>query len=55
VIVWERVNARTLTELPFAPTLITCDVSFISVRLALRPRSRSPPPAGRRSCSSSPS
>jgi 23S rRNA (cytidine1920-2'-O)/16S rRNA (cytidine1409-2'-O)-methyltransferase len=37
VIVWERVNARTLTELPFAPTLITCDVSFISVRLALPP------------------
>src|SRR5262245_31279391 len=37
VIVLERVNARSLTELPFAPDLITCDVSFISVKLALPP------------------
>src|SRR6201995_3677456 len=35
VTVLERVNARTLTELPFAPGLVTCDVSFISVRVAL--------------------
>jgi 23S rRNA (cytidine1920-2'-O)/16S rRNA (cytidine1409-2'-O)-methyltransferase len=35
VTVLERTNARTLTELPFAPALITCDVSFISVRAAL--------------------
>jgi 23S rRNA (cytidine1920-2'-O)/16S rRNA (cytidine1409-2'-O)-methyltransferase len=37
VTVLERVNARYLTELPFAPQLVTCDVSFISVRLALPP------------------
>jgi 23S rRNA (cytidine1920-2'-O)/16S rRNA (cytidine1409-2'-O)-methyltransferase len=37
VIVLERVNARELTELPFAPQLVTCDVSFISVRKALPP------------------
>jgi len=37
VTVLERTNARELTELPFAPELITCDVSFISVRLALPP------------------
>ena len=37
VIVLERTNARSLTELPFAPGLVTCDVSFISVRLALPP------------------
>src|SRR6266545_983191 len=37
VIVMERVNARHLTELPFAPQLVTCDVSFISVRVALPP------------------
>jgi 23S rRNA (cytidine1920-2'-O)/16S rRNA (cytidine1409-2'-O)-methyltransferase len=35
VIVLERTNARTLTELPFAPALAVCDVSFISVRIAL--------------------
>jgi 23S rRNA (cytidine1920-2'-O)/16S rRNA (cytidine1409-2'-O)-methyltransferase len=35
VTVLERVNARTLTELPFAPELVTCDVSFISVTKAL--------------------
>jgi 23S rRNA (cytidine1920-2'-O)/16S rRNA (cytidine1409-2'-O)-methyltransferase len=37
VTVLERVNARALTELPFAPRLVTCDVSFISVKLALPP------------------
>jgi 23S rRNA (cytidine1920-2'-O)/16S rRNA (cytidine1409-2'-O)-methyltransferase len=37
VTVLERTNARALTELPFAPQLVTCDVSFISVRLALPP------------------
>jgi 23S rRNA (cytidine1920-2'-O)/16S rRNA (cytidine1409-2'-O)-methyltransferase len=37
VVVLERVNARELHELPFAPQLVTCDVSFISVRTALPP------------------
>ena len=37
VVVLERVNARHVTELPFAPQLVTCDVSFISVRVALPP------------------
>jgi 23S rRNA (cytidine1920-2'-O)/16S rRNA (cytidine1409-2'-O)-methyltransferase len=37
VTVLERVNARYLSELPFAPQLVTCDVSFISVRSALPP------------------
>jgi 23S rRNA (cytidine1920-2'-O)/16S rRNA (cytidine1409-2'-O)-methyltransferase len=37
VTVLERTNARTLTELPFPPQLAVCDVSFISVRLALPP------------------
>jgi 23S rRNA (cytidine1920-2'-O)/16S rRNA (cytidine1409-2'-O)-methyltransferase len=37
VTVLERTNARLLDELPFSPVLITCDVSFISVRLALPP------------------
>ena len=36
----ERMNARELAELPFAPRLVTCDVSFISVRLALPPALR---------------
>ncbi len=40
VIVMERVNARELEELPFAPTLVVCDVSFISVRIALPPALR---------------
>jgi 23S rRNA (cytidine1920-2'-O)/16S rRNA (cytidine1409-2'-O)-methyltransferase len=40
VIVMEQVNARELTELPFAPQLIVCDVSFISVRIALPPAIR---------------
>jgi 23S rRNA (cytidine1920-2'-O)/16S rRNA (cytidine1409-2'-O)-methyltransferase len=37
VTVLERVNARSLTELPFAPDLVVCDVSFISVTKALPP------------------
>jgi 23S rRNA (cytidine1920-2'-O)/16S rRNA (cytidine1409-2'-O)-methyltransferase len=37
VTVLERTNARLLEELPFAPDFVTCDVSFISVRLALPP------------------
>ena len=37
VTVLERVNARGLTELPFAPDLVVCDVSFISVTKALPP------------------
>lgn len=37
VTVLERVNARDVTQLPFAPELVVCDVSFISVRTALPP------------------
>jgi len=37
VTVMERTNARDLAELPFAPQLIVCDVSFISVRIVLPP------------------
>jgi 23S rRNA (cytidine1920-2'-O)/16S rRNA (cytidine1409-2'-O)-methyltransferase len=37
VTVMEGVNARRLSELPFPPELVTCDVSFISVRQALPP------------------
>jgi len=37
VTVLERTNARELHGLPFSPQLIVCDVSFISVRLALPP------------------
>jgi 23S rRNA (cytidine1920-2'-O)/16S rRNA (cytidine1409-2'-O)-methyltransferase len=37
VLVLERTNARELKELPFAPDLIVCDVSFISLRLVLPP------------------
>jgi 23S rRNA (cytidine1920-2'-O)/16S rRNA (cytidine1409-2'-O)-methyltransferase len=37
VTVVERTNARELSELPFAPELVTCDVSFISLRKALPP------------------
>jgi len=37
VTVFERVNARELHDLPFAPKLFTCDVSFIGVRTALPP------------------
>jgi 23S rRNA (cytidine1920-2'-O)/16S rRNA (cytidine1409-2'-O)-methyltransferase len=35
VTVLERTNARHLEELPFAPEFVVCDVSFISIRLAL--------------------
>jgi 23S rRNA (cytidine1920-2'-O)/16S rRNA (cytidine1409-2'-O)-methyltransferase len=35
VIVIDGVNARHPTELPFSPDLVTCDVSFISVRQVL--------------------
>ena len=37
VVVLERVNARNLDALPFAPELITCDVSFISATRVLPP------------------
>jgi 23S rRNA (cytidine1920-2'-O)/16S rRNA (cytidine1409-2'-O)-methyltransferase len=37
VTVLERTNARTLTELPFPPELVVCDVSFISATKALPP------------------
>ena len=37
VAVLERTNVRELVELPFAPQLIVCDVSFISLRKALPP------------------
>lgn len=37
VTVLERTNARTVADLPFAPDLVTCDVSFISVRSAFPP------------------
>jgi 23S rRNA (cytidine1920-2'-O)/16S rRNA (cytidine1409-2'-O)-methyltransferase len=40
VTVLERTNARELTELPFPPRLIACDVSFISLRKALPPALR---------------
>jgi 23S rRNA (cytidine1920-2'-O)/16S rRNA (cytidine1409-2'-O)-methyltransferase len=35
VVVMERTNVRSVDSLPFAPDLIVCDVSFISVRVAL--------------------
>jgi 23S rRNA (cytidine1920-2'-O)/16S rRNA (cytidine1409-2'-O)-methyltransferase len=37
VTVVERVNVRNLPELEYAPELVTCDVSFISLRTALPP------------------
>jgi 23S rRNA (cytidine1920-2'-O)/16S rRNA (cytidine1409-2'-O)-methyltransferase len=37
VTVLERVNVRGLRDLPFAPELVVCDVSFVSVRKALPP------------------
>jgi 23S rRNA (cytidine1920-2'-O)/16S rRNA (cytidine1409-2'-O)-methyltransferase len=40
VTVLERTNARELESLPYAPDLVTCDVSFISVRTALPPALR---------------
>ena len=48
VTVLERVNARHLPELPYAPELVTCDVSFISLRTALPPALDAAAPAGRR-------
>jgi 23S rRNA (cytidine1920-2'-O)/16S rRNA (cytidine1409-2'-O)-methyltransferase len=44
VVVLERVNVRKLEELPFAPQLVVCDVSFISVRTALPAALRLAPP-----------
>jgi 23S rRNA (cytidine1920-2'-O)/16S rRNA (cytidine1409-2'-O)-methyltransferase len=38
--VLERVNVRNLDELPFAPELVVCDVSFVGVTKALRPALR---------------
>jgi 23S rRNA (cytidine1920-2'-O)/16S rRNA (cytidine1409-2'-O)-methyltransferase len=37
VTVLERTNARELASLPYAPDLIVCDVSFISIQKALPP------------------
>jgi 23S rRNA (cytidine1920-2'-O)/16S rRNA (cytidine1409-2'-O)-methyltransferase len=37
VSVVERQNVRELLELPFAPELVVCDVSFVSLRKALPP------------------
>jgi 23S rRNA (cytidine1920-2'-O)/16S rRNA (cytidine1409-2'-O)-methyltransferase len=37
VTVLERTNAREVEQLPYAPDLIVCDVSFISVRKVLPP------------------
>ena len=37
VTVMERTNVRALRELPLAPAIVTCDVSFISLKLALPP------------------
>jgi 23S rRNA (cytidine1920-2'-O)/16S rRNA (cytidine1409-2'-O)-methyltransferase len=37
VTVLERTNARELRELPFAPELVVCDVSFIGLELVLPP------------------
>jgi 23S rRNA (cytidine1920-2'-O)/16S rRNA (cytidine1409-2'-O)-methyltransferase len=37
VTVLERTNVRLLQALPYAPQLIVCDVSFISIRTALPP------------------
>ena len=37
VTVLERTNVRETTSLPFAPQLVVCDVSFVSVRKALPP------------------
>jgi 23S rRNA (cytidine1920-2'-O)/16S rRNA (cytidine1409-2'-O)-methyltransferase len=47
VTVLERTNARALEELPFAPQLVTCDVSFISIRTALPPALRLAAPGWR--------
>src|SRR5262245_1788946 len=37
VTVLDQTNARNVSQLPVAPELVTCDVSFISVRTALPP------------------
>ena len=37
VTVLERVNARTVSGLPYPPEIVVCDVSFISVKTALPP------------------
>jgi 23S rRNA (cytidine1920-2'-O)/16S rRNA (cytidine1409-2'-O)-methyltransferase len=37
VTVLERTNVREIRELPFAPALVVCDVSFVGVRKALPP------------------
>jgi 23S rRNA (cytidine1920-2'-O)/16S rRNA (cytidine1409-2'-O)-methyltransferase len=47
VTVLERTNARHVTALPFAPQLVVCDVSFISVRIALPPLLRLAAPGWR--------
>ena len=47
VTVLERTNARALEELSFAPQLVVCDVSFISVRIALPPALRLAAPGWR--------
>ena len=40
VTVLERTNVRGLPDLPYAPELVVCDVSFISVRTAVPPALR---------------
>jgi 23S rRNA (cytidine1920-2'-O)/16S rRNA (cytidine1409-2'-O)-methyltransferase len=47
VTVLERTNARGLETLPYAPDLVVCDVSFISVRKALPPALRLAAPGWR--------
>jgi 23S rRNA (cytidine1920-2'-O)/16S rRNA (cytidine1409-2'-O)-methyltransferase len=37
VTVLERMNVRSLSDLPYMPDVVTCDVSFISLRTALPP------------------
>jgi 23S rRNA (cytidine1920-2'-O)/16S rRNA (cytidine1409-2'-O)-methyltransferase len=37
VTVLERTNVRAVESLPFAPDFVTCDVAFISLRVALPP------------------
>jgi 23S rRNA (cytidine1920-2'-O)/16S rRNA (cytidine1409-2'-O)-methyltransferase len=47
VSVLERVNVRELRALPFAPNVVTCDVSFISLGRALPPALRLAAPGWR--------
>jgi 23S rRNA (cytidine1920-2'-O)/16S rRNA (cytidine1409-2'-O)-methyltransferase len=47
VTVLERTNVRQLEELPFAPDLVVCDVSFIGVGKALPPAMRLAKPGWR--------